>query len=246
MLFARKIEATAATAILSIVFVPRAAYSQNLSKDDDRIQSELSAIGKRGETIKRVREQTLAILQTENGCSAWFQEADPDAAAMFGSLHYEIEEDKPSYVFRMPDGHGRQLFKHPWGARSTENGGRNSTVGLNPNGAFFISALPVMELDRDGKLVRFEGFHSLGVASFWGNSTGAQTIMLLHELGHIIGRLPEDDDSWDGRSSLNTKEVLRHCGQSIRAGAHGAQRGGSTRELAYHSLVRCRAELVVR
>jgi hypothetical protein len=226
MFLARRLRAIVAAAILSIVFVPRPAYSQNLSKDDDWIQSELAAMDKRGDTIRRVREQTLAILQTENGCSAWFREADPDAAVVFRSLHYEIGEDRTTYVFRKPDGTGRHLFKQPWGARSIEHGGGNSTVGLNPNGAFFNSAMPVMELDRDGKLVRFEGFHSLGVASFWGNSTGAQTMMLLHELGHLIGRLPEDDDSWDGRSSLNTKEVLRHCEQAIRAVAHGAPRGG--------------------
>jgi hypothetical protein len=227
MFFARGIEATVATAILSIVFVPRAAYSQNLSKDDDRIQSELAAMGKRGDTIKRGREQTLAILQTENGCSAWFRESDPDAAVVFGSLHYEIEEDKPSYVFRMPDGTGRHLFKQPWGARSTENGGRNSTVELNSDGPFFNSMSSVIELDSRGIRVRFGGLHTLAIASFGGNTAGAQTTILLHELGHIIGRLPEDDDSWDGRSSQNTKEVLRHCEQAIRAVAHGAPRGGN-------------------
>ena len=77
MLFARKIEATAATAILSIVFVPRAAYSQNLSKDDDRIQSELSAIGKRGDTIKRVREQTSRSCKLRMGAVPGFKRPTP-------------------------------------------------------------------------------------------------------------------------------------------------------------------------
>jgi hypothetical protein len=39
--------------------------------------------------------------------------------------------------------------------------------------------------------------------------------MMLHELAHIIGRIPEDDDSWNRRSSQNTDEVLRHCKKEI-------------------------------
>ena len=226
MFFGSRLEAIVTAAILGVLLVPQAAYSQNPPAEDDYIQMELAAMPKRGGTIRRVREQTLAILETENECTAWFREADPEPSAVLRSLHYEIEVEKASYVYRMADGQGRKRVKHPWGARSIENGGRNSNVSLNSNGAFFNSILPVIELDEGGTLGRPGGFYWLTIASFKGNTTEAQITILLHELGHIIGRLPEDNDSWDGRSSLNTKEVLRHCGQAIRAVAREGPRGG--------------------
>ena len=222
-----RLEAILATVIVSVLLVPEAAYSQSPLAEDNSFQLELAAMAKRGGTIRRVREQTLAILQTENACSAWFREANPEPSLVLRSLHYEIVVEKASFVFRIADGQGGKLTKHPWGARSTENGGRNSNVTLNGNGAFFNSFLPVMELDQSGTIGRPGGFHWLTIATFKGNTAEAQITILLHELGHIIGRLPEDDDSWDGRSSLNTKEVVRHCGEAIRVAAHESPRGGN-------------------
>jgi len=227
MFLGRRLKTIVAAAILSIVFAPRAAYSKGSSTDDDPIQIELAGMDKRGGTIERVREKTLAILQTENGCTAWFREADADPAVVLRSLHYKIEQEKTSYVFRMTDGQRVKHFKQPWGARSTQYGGQNSDVGLNRNGAFFNSSLPVIEVDASGALGRPGGFHWLTIAWFQGNTTEAQITILLHELGHIIGRLPTDDDSWDGRSSLNTKEVLRHCETTIRAAVHEGPRSGN-------------------
>jgi len=69
------------------------------------------------------------------------------------------------------------------------------------------------------------GNRLLVVSSYNGNTPEAQITILLHELGHIIGRLPEDDDSWDGRSFRNTSEVSRHCKSETRAAAHNRPRG---------------------
>lgn len=49
-----------------------------------------------------------------------------------------------------------------------------------------------------------------------------------HEFGHIIGRLPEDDDSWDEQSARNTAEVLRHCRSEIRSTARKPPRLSGT------------------
>src|SRR5436309_11411579 len=130
MFFARKLEGIVALAILSLL-VTDAAYSQSSSKSDDPLQFELAGMGKRGGVIARAREQVLVVLQTENACTAWFREADPDPAGVFRSLHYEIEKDKPSYIFRKLGG---QLLKHPWAARTTQNRGRNAIVELNAIG----------------------------------------------------------------------------------------------------------------
>lgn len=226
MLPVQRLRAIAAAAILSM-FATSVAFSQSLTQDDQQIQSELAAMDKRGAIIARAREQVLAILETENSCTAWFREADADPAGVFRSLHYEIEKDKPSFVLRMADGHQGQLFKQPWAASSFEHGGRNSTVSLNPNGLFFKSSQPVVELDMGGSPTRMMGFRALTLGSFRGNSNEAQITTLLHELGHITGRLPEDDDSWDGRSSRNTQVVLRYCKDEIREFAQKGSRRGN-------------------
>src|SRR5712671_4800530 len=69
------------------------------------------------------------------------------------------------------------------------------------------------------------GNRMLTISSYNGDTPEAQITILLHELGHIIGRLPEDHDSWDGRSLRNTSEVSRHCKSETRAAAHYRPRG---------------------
>ncbi len=211
-----------AAAVLScVLFAPSRSHSERTpNQDEERVALELSALGKRGDTIARARGQVLEILQYGNGCPVWFQEADPDATEVFRLLHFALEMRGPSYVYGIRDSHGGQSFKHPWAARSLENGGRDSTILLNANGPFFNRTSVVMQLDSRGRLARPDGIRLLTVSSYDGNTPEAQITILLHELGHIIGRLPEDDDSWDGRSSRNTSEVLRHCKTEIRAAAH--------------------------
>jgi hypothetical protein len=176
----------------------------------------LLALGPPGETISRVRDQVLKILENENGCTAWFQEVDPDPAGTFRSLNFMLDENGPSYVFAIKEIGQAEIFKHPYVARSWENAGRNATIHLNPNGAFFKRASAVLERDRKGGPWGLGGLHELRVATYSGNSAPAQITALLHELGHITGRLPEDGDSLDGQSGRNTSEVLRHCRSEIR------------------------------
>jgi len=198
------------------------------SGEDDRIQRALLALGKQGETISRVRDQVLNILQTENGCTAWFQEADSDPAGTFRSVDFVLEENGPSYIFAKKETGQAEIFKHPHVASSTQNAGRNTTIRLNANGAFFKRASAVLEQGRKGGPLQPGGMHELRVASYVGNSAPAQITALLHEFGHIIGRLPEDDDSWDGQSARNTAEVLRHCRSEIRSTARKPPRLSGT------------------
>jgi len=196
------------------------SYSVSVSKFDDRFMLDLSALGKQGDTIARARGQVLDILQQGNACTAWFQGADPDPAEVVRSLHFALETRGSSYVYGIRDSHGRQFFKHPWAARSIENGGRGSTILLNANGPFFNLTSFVMQMPTQP-----DGNRLLTVSSYQGNTPEARITILLHELGHIIGRLPEDDDSLDGRSSRNTSEVVRHCKTETRAAAHKCPRG---------------------
>jgi hypothetical protein len=203
---------------------PAAGYSS----EDERIQGALLALGKQGETISRVRDQVLNILQTENGCTAWFREADPDPASTFRSVDFVLEENGPGYIFAKKETGRVDIFKHPRVASSTQNAGRNTTIRLNANGAFFKRASAVLEQDRRGGPLQPAGMHELLVASYAGNSARAQITVLLHEFGHIIGRLPEDGDSWDGQSARNTAEVLRHCRPEIHSAARKPPRLSGT------------------
>ncbi len=214
----------AAAALVCTLFASSPSYSVSASKFDDRVVLELSALGRQGDTIARAREQVLEILQQGNACTAWFQGADPDPAEVLRSLHFALEMRGPSFVYGIRDSNGGQFFKHPWAARSIEDAGRDSTILLNANGPFFNRASFVMQLNTRGMPARPDGTRLLTVSSYEGNTPEAQITILLHELGHIIGRLPEDGDSWDGRSSRNTSEVLRHCKTETRAAAHNSQK----------------------
>jgi hypothetical protein len=227
MSLARKLQVMIVGAIVSAMFLPCPANSQGSSKKNGRVRSKLTASDNREAVLQRAREQTLAILQSDNACSAWFREADGDAAEVFESVHYQIERDSLSYVFRATDTRGEELYKQPWVAQTYESTGRNSTVRLNSHGSFFNLSSQVVVLDPGGVPVQFEGYRVLTIASFRGNTAEAQITTLLHELGHIIGRIPEDDDSWDGRSARNTEEVLRNCKKEIREYAQKTPRGGN-------------------
>jgi hypothetical protein len=207
------------------LFVPSLSYSKSTSTDDDRVVLELSALGKKGDTVIRARGQVLDILQNDNACAAWFRETDPDPVEVFRSLHFELQMEGSSYVYGMTDTAHRQFFKHPWAAKSMQNAGQNSTIFLNANGAFFNRAAIVMQQDQRGMLPRRGGLHLLTTSSYEGNTPEAQISILLHELGHIIGRLPVDDDSWDGQSSRNSSEVHRHCKNEIHAAARNSPKG---------------------
>jgi hypothetical protein len=216
---------TAVIGLVCALFVPRLSYSKSSPTSDDRVVLELSALGKRGDTVLRARGQVLDILQNDNACAAWFRETDPDPAEVFRSLHFELQLEGPSYVYGMIDSEHRQLFKHPWAAKSMQNAGQNSTIFLNANGPFFNRAAVVMQQDQRGMVPRRSGIRLLTSSSYEGNTPEAQISILLHELGHIIDRLPEDDDSWGGQSSQNSSEVHRHCKNEIHAAARNSPKG---------------------
>jgi hypothetical protein len=189
------------------------------NEDSTQLPTELSGLGQRGGLISRTREQTLQILQSDNICAAWFKEADPDAVEVFGSLHYQLYESGPSDIYILRNNFGEILFKYPWGARSRENAGRDSTIEINSNGPFFVRKSRLTVGDPVIGIVPSFGLEPIIIGPYTGTTTEARIAIMLHELGHIIGRLPKDDDSLDGRSSQNTAEVLRYCKKEIRQAA---------------------------
>jgi hypothetical protein len=223
-LFVLRRWAITAAVLLWVLFAPSRSYSQCATSDDGRVALELANLGKQGDTIARARRQTLEILQNRNGCTTWFQEADPNPAEVFGSLHLELEIKGPKFIYGIKDSEGQLYFKHPWAAESFEHGGRNSILILNANGAFFKRVSMIMQVDGEGRPPRFAGFRELVVPPYAGDTPEAQITILLHELGHITGRLPADHDPGDDRSSRNTSELLRHCNAEVRAAARNDAR----------------------
>jgi hypothetical protein len=192
----------------------------NAACTDGIVSTELLVLGQRGDQIARARQEALEILQAQNGCASWFQESDPDAVEVFRSLHYEVDRQGNSHIDRVRGEFGITHFKHPWAAMSNESTGRNSSIALNVHGPFFVRQSRV--IDSAGTIR--PTWHWLNVGFYEGDTTEARVTILLHELGHIIGRLPADNDSWDGQSSRNTMEVLRHCKREIdRTGRKGSR-----------------------
>ena len=171
-------------------------------------------LGLRGDAIAHAREQTLQILQDQNTCTAWFQEADPDVVEVFRSLHYQLDEGA-SAIYSLRNDMGGISFKHPWGARTSENSGANSIIHVNSNGPFFIRKASVIHEDHKLTLVALDSWQFVMIGPYIGDIPEARITIMLHELGHIVGRLPEDNGSWDGRSTQNTADVLRHCKREI-------------------------------
>ena len=213
MFRARIHKAKAVVAIVATLFLQGVAYSQSefRQRNEDEVSDELRSLGQRGDKIARAREHAREILRAQNGCAAWFQESDPDAAEIFRSLHYEIDRRGTSHIVRLRTELGVSSFKHPWGAMSDENAGKNSNIFLNAYGPFFAQQSRV----TDSGVIMRPTWRKLNVGIYDGDTNEARVAILLHELGHVIGRLPADNDSWDGVSSRNTMEVLAHCKAEI-------------------------------
>jgi hypothetical protein len=105
----------AAAVLPCVLFASCQSHAERSSNQDERVVLELSALGRRGDTIARAREQVLDILQQKNACTAWFQESDPAPAEVFRSLHFELEQQGPSLVYGMRVADHGLIFKHPWG-----------------------------------------------------------------------------------------------------------------------------------
>jgi hypothetical protein len=188
----------------AMLLLTHPAYSQSKfpSKDLNRVVSD-------------ARGHVLKILQNQDSCAAWFQESDPDAAEIFQSLQYKLDVNGRSDVYRMRDDSGEIRDKHPWAASVVEYGGEASLVTLNTKGPFFKQYARLRTLNATGGFARDGDSYELMVGPYSGGTREARILILLHELGHIIGRIPVDDDSWNGDSARNTREVLRHCKQQI-------------------------------
>lgn len=193
---------------------------------NDPIRTRLLTLGKRGLTVALARDDVLEILQSTNSCSGWFQEVDPNAASTFASIKFIIVNG-PDAVLALRSHTGEMLLQHPYSARALENGGDNSIVVLNANGAFFVRTTVVLRQEISGGSFRPSGWSYLRIGPYLGDTVAAQITILLHELGHAVGRLHDDSDELSGQSERNTAQVLRFCRVQIRAAVRSPHFSGS-------------------
>ena len=177
----------------------------------------ITELGKAGERIARAREEVLYILSSENACAEWFERKDPTPTATFQSLYFSVDNGGPRNVLEWERPGALFIFRQPYVARSTQDGGANTSITINANGAFYKAQGQVQRLADDGGPAEMRGTRLLVVGSYAGNTLEAQIVTLLHEFGHVIDLLPEDSGDKDGRSAQNTREVLLHCRTEVES-----------------------------
>jgi len=169
-------------------------------------------------TLFRARTAVLEILQGENTCSLWFREVDPRVTATFLSLDYRIAKDGSPDVITEQNEPGDWTDHGPNVARTWQNAGAGTFVTINGNGAFFRRKGRVFRIDwRGSPGIRTNEWRIIHVGPYEGGTLEAQSLVLLHELAHIIGAIREDDSSRFGprRSQENTDLILRHCKTAV-------------------------------
>jgi hypothetical protein len=187
------------------------------SASRDAVRDDLNTLGKQGHTILRARDKVLEILQSENACSAWYRTKDPDPAATFRTLTFSLDRNGEYYVRKFPEPGGFEVIRNPYVASVTQDGGPDSTITINLNGAFFFPTATVVQGVLDGGPVEYKGARSIQVGPYAGGSFRAQVVALLHEFGHVIDLLPQDQGDYEGRSRQNTLEVLRVCRAEVES-----------------------------
>ena len=164
--------------------------------------------------IAAAREAVVELLASENACSTWFRQADPDIVATFQSLKFQIEQTGSQRVIREVGDRGNWMDRGPYIARTSENTGAGSTIVLNANGAFFRARGRVYRVNWPGQTPLDTGnLRNIHVGPYDGGTLRAQILALLHELAHVVGTIPEDASAKFGVdvSVQNTETVLRFC-----------------------------------
>jgi len=192
---------------------------EKANEDPVLLLEELKTMGEQGLVIERAREEVLEILESQNRCAGWFQQAEPDAARKFRSLRYTIDESGPQYTLKLQNAAGEWLYQQPYVASFIEDAGAGSTITINGKGAFFQLRSGVRIVPKDGGPGGLSASQLLHLDLYLGGTLDAQVTALLHEFSHVVGLLPADGGSVFGSelSTQNTQIVLRHCRAEVEA-----------------------------
>ena len=210
-------------ALLGLLLTPNILVSQSpLAKDvrainDDNHAPHLHNTEDQADVLASSR-LVLTILQEENACSTWFRHFDPEVVSTFLSLNYYVEKNGPQHVIREKVASGHWIEHEPYIARTIQAAGPGAIVTINGNGAFFRARGDIYRLQwPTGMTVETGDRRVMHVGPYQGGTLRAQIITLLHELGHVVGAIPEDDSSKFGpaRSQRNTDIIVQQCKRSV-------------------------------
>jgi len=196
---------------------PASLAPSGCARARDVVPESLAAMGRPGQKILRAREKVLAILQAENACSAWFQRKDPSPAATFQTLGYSVDHEGEDVIHVSRDAGPQYLYRDPYVAKVGQDTGAFATITLNAGGAFFHVQATTVVVSKEGGLSTIGRPRLINVGPYTGDTAAAQTLVLLHEFGHVLNLLPVDFDNEDGKSVQNTAEVLRFCRLEIES-----------------------------
>lgn len=190
-----------------------AIASAERPKTEDSVPSELTALGAEGPVIERARLAVLRILEGGNSCTAWLEEKDSRAASLFRGIHFRIDEDGPKFAMKKQDRAGAWSFREPYAAKVFQRAEPPVWITLNSGGAFFRSSAALRYVYDDNTPAGIISSQRLHIETYQGSSLGAQIVILLHELAHVLDAIPPDagPDTSPGLSSRNTEQVLHHC-----------------------------------
>lgn len=187
----------------------------------DSVRDNLDSQGKTGQKISQARERVLEILRSDNACTEWYRSKDPNPAATFRTLSFELDRKGTDYVLETPEPGVGEYYHSPYVARVIQGDGSYATVTLNANGAFFSIMAKVAQTAKEGGPLYFRGVRPLKVGPYAGNTLQAQVLTLLHEFGHLLELLPADEGDRDGKSVRNSMEVLRYCRAEVESKGGG-------------------------
>jgi hypothetical protein len=185
----------------------------------DPVTAALEGMGKAGRKVSLARERVLEILESDNACSAWYQEKDSNPGVTFRMVGFELDRKGEDSVLESRDVGPLVVFRNPYVARVIQGDGANATITINASGAFFSVMAKVIGVRMGGGPFDFRGQRTLRVGPYEGNTLQAQVLTLLHEFGHALDMLPTDKNDVGGRSVQNTAEVLRHCHAEVESKA---------------------------
>jgi hypothetical protein len=203
--------------------VPDGLRNPACNDSGDPVLAELSALGKAGVKLARAREEVLEILRSENACTEWFLSKDAKPADTFQSVNFLLDQRGPTIVFESKVAASLFIFRQPYVARATQDGGAHTAITINAHGAFYRTQGNALKVVPEGGPALPAGTRLLTVGAYRGDTLPAQMVTLLHEFGHIIDLLPADADNLDGKSVRNTDEVLRHCRGEVEARSQRAK-----------------------
>lgn len=191
----------------------------------DPIDSELLGMGKHGREILATRTDVLSVLESHTGCSAWYLSKEPDAVAMFRSLHLALDTHDLGLIRKVVSGQ-ELLYIQPYVARAQQSVGPGSIITVNAHGAFFEEARGVVAVRDEGGPATYETARLLRVGNYRGGTEAARVLTLLHEFGHVIDLLPLDAGVPDGPeiSMHNTDLVLAHCKAEVESVSHNPKK----------------------